>query len=152
MDRSACQRELAISCAALRRNIRPGYCVFRKHFSRCSPPSSSGENADDSRKDAAWCISARESRWKESMKRCLLQVAISLNCAMCLFGQTKPAADLIIQNARIWTVDPSRTEADAVAILGDRIVAVGSSPQVDAWRGSHTRVIDAAGKRLLPGF
>ena len=34
----------------------------------------------------------------------------------------------------------------------DRIVAVGSNQQVDAWRGPHTRVVDAAGKRLLPGF
>ncbi len=69
-----------------------------------------------------------------------------------VFAQSKPAADLIIRNARIWTVDPSRPEAEAVAILGDRIVAVGSNAEVDAWRGPATRVLDAAGKRLLPGF
>ncbi len=86
------------------------------------------------------------------MKRCFLQVVMVLGCALSTFAQTKPAADLIIQNARVWTVDPSRPEADAVAILGDRIVAVGSSQQVDAWRGPHTRVVDAGGKRLLPGF
>jgi predicted amidohydrolase YtcJ len=86
------------------------------------------------------------------MKRCSLQLALMFACAMCLFAQTKPSADLIIHNARIWTVDPSRPEADAVAILGDRIVAVGSSQQVDAWRGANTRVVDAAGRRLLPGF
>src|SRR5580658_855713 len=45
MDSSACRREAATSYAALRRNIRPDCCVLRKHFSRCSPPSSSGENA-----------------------------------------------------------------------------------------------------------
>src|SRR6266481_4402930 len=86
------------------------------------------------------------------MKRCFLQVAIVLACALCLFAQTKPAADLIIQNARVWTVNPSRPEAEAVAILDDRIVAVGSRQHVDAWRGPNTRVVDAAGKRLLPGF
>ena len=86
------------------------------------------------------------------MKRCFLQVVMVLGCALCTFAQTKPAADLIIQNARVWTVDPTRPEADALAILGDRIVAVGSSQQVDAWRGPHTRVVDAGGKRLLPGF
>ena len=86
------------------------------------------------------------------MKRCFLQVVMVLGCALCTFAQTKPAADLILQNARVWTVDPTRPEADAVAILGDRIVAVGSSQQVDAWRGPHTRVVDAGGKRLLPGF
>ncbi len=37
-------------------------------------------------------------------------------------------------------------------MLGDRIVAVGSNDEVEAWRGLHTRVIDAAGKVLLPGF
>ena len=86
------------------------------------------------------------------MKRCFLHIVAVLACSVCLCAQTKPAADLIIQNARVWTVDPSRPEADAVAILGDRIVAVGSTVQVDAWRGPQTRVVDAAGKRLLPGF
>jgi predicted amidohydrolase YtcJ len=86
------------------------------------------------------------------MKRCLPRLVIVVACALSLFAQTKPAADLIIQNARVWTVDPSRPEADAIAVLGDRIVAVGSSAQVDAWRGPNTRVVDAAGKRLLPGF
>jgi predicted amidohydrolase YtcJ len=86
------------------------------------------------------------------MKQCSLLLSVVLALAVCVFGQTQPAADLIIQNARVWTVDSSRPEAEAVAVLGDRIVAVGSSLQVDAWRGPHTRVIDAGGKRLLPGF
>jgi hypothetical protein len=93
---------------------------------------------------------------RESMKRSFLPAAIVFGCALgCpfgLFAQTKPAADLIIQNAHIWTVDPSLPEAEAVAILGDRIVALGSSAQVDAWRGPQTHVIDVGGKRLLPGF
>lgn len=42
--------------------------------------------------------------------------------------------------------------AQAVAVLGDRIVAVGASADVDAWRGPNTRVVDAGGKLLLPGF
>jgi predicted amidohydrolase YtcJ len=86
------------------------------------------------------------------MKRCLLQVVFVFGCALGLFAQTKPAADLVIENAHIWTVDSALPEAEAVAILGDRIVAVGSNQQVEAWRGSKTRVEDASGKRLLPGF
>ncbi len=85
------------------------------------------------------------------MKACLTVLAI-VAISFCAFGQTKPAADLIIQNARIWTVDPSQPEAEAVAILGERIVAVGPGPQVESWKGAHTRVVDAGGKRLLPGF
>jgi predicted amidohydrolase YtcJ len=67
-------------------------------------------------------------------------------------AQSRPTADLIITNAEIWTVDKSLPMAQAVAILGDRIVAVGSSADVDAWRGPNTHVVDAGGKLLLPGF
>jgi predicted amidohydrolase YtcJ len=67
-------------------------------------------------------------------------------------AQSKPAADLIITHGKIWTVDPARPTAQSVAVLGDRIVAVGSDAEVAAWRGPQTRVIDAGGKLVLPGF
>ena len=67
-------------------------------------------------------------------------------------SQERPAADTIITNANVWTVDRNHPRAEAVAILGQRIAAVGSSVEMDAWRGPQTRVIDAAGKLLLPGF
>ena len=86
------------------------------------------------------------------MKRYFLQVVVALAFALCATAQTNPAADLIIQNARVWTVDRSQPEAQAVAILGDRIVAVGSSQQVGRWRGPDTRLVDAGGRRLMPGF
>jgi hypothetical protein len=63
-----------------------------------------------------------------------------------------PAADLIIEHARIWTVNPAQPEAQAVAVLDGRIVAVGSDAQAAPWRGARTQVVDAQGKRLLPGF
>ncbi len=69
-----------------------------------------------------------------------------------LDAQSRPTADLIIRNARIWTVDKNHPTAQAVAVLRDRIVAVGSNDEIGAWRGAQTRVIDAAGKLLLPGF
>lgn len=62
------------------------------------------------------------------------------------------AADLVILHAKIWTVDSRQPEAQAVAIIGERIVAVGSDREIEAWRGPATRVVDAGGKRLLPGF
>ncbi len=68
------------------------------------------------------------------------------------FAQTRPSAELIVTNARIWTVDSSHPRAEAVAVIGDRIVAVGANAEVDEWRGPGTKVIDAAGKLLLPGF
>jgi len=69
-----------------------------------------------------------------------------------LRAQSRLAADLIIRNANIWTVDKSHPTAEAVAVLADRIVAVGSNDAVETWHGPHTRVIDASGKMLLPGF
>lgn len=51
---------------------------------------------------------------------------VALVCVVPVWGQSSGvAADLIIRNANIWTVDPSRPEAEAVVVLGDRIVAVG---------------------------
>jgi predicted amidohydrolase YtcJ len=67
-------------------------------------------------------------------------------------AQSKPAADLIIANAKVWTGDKSRPNAQAVAILGDRIVAVGTNDEAEGWRGPRTKIIDAHGKLLLPGF
>ena len=67
-------------------------------------------------------------------------------------GDSKPAADLIIRDARIWTVNPAQAQAEAVAILNGRITAVGSDDAVLLWRGPNTRVVDAKGNRLLPGF
>src|SRR4051812_23992181 len=71
--------------------------------------------------------------------------------APCL-AASGPAADLIITNAKVWSVDKSMPTAQAVAVIGEYIVAVGSNADVDAWRGPKTRQIDAQGKLLLPGF
>jgi predicted amidohydrolase YtcJ len=60
--------------------------------------------------------------------------------------------NLIIVNANIHTMDPGRPHADAVAISGNRIAALGSSDEIRALAGSDTRVIDAGGRLVLPGF
>jgi predicted amidohydrolase YtcJ len=78
--------------------------------------------------------------------------ALSLILPGGLWSQAKPAADLIVTNAKIWTVDKTRPQAEALAVLGERIVAVGSAADVDAWHGPQTKVLDAHGKLLLPGF
>ena len=67
-------------------------------------------------------------------------------------AQPKPTATLIITNAAVYTVDKQHPTADAVAIIGDRIVAVGSSAEIDVWHGPETKVIDARRKLVLPGF
>ena len=79
-------------------------------------------------------------------------VACALLLAANSAAQQRPSADLIISNAKVWTVDPSKPTAEAVAVLADRIAAVGSNAEIDAWRGANSKVIDAGGKLLLPGF
>src|SRR4051812_38368970 len=81
-----------------------------------------------------------------------MRLLIALFLSSFTFAQQRPAADVIITNAKIWTVDANRPQAEAVAIIGPRIVALGSSAEMDAWRGAETNVIDAAGKLVLPGF
>lgn len=86
------------------------------------------------------------------MNRFVLTAMFCVLVLICTAEAQKPEADLIITNARVWTVDRSQPEAQAVAVLGDRIVAVGAAADVAAWRGPHTKVIDAGGKLVLPGF
>ena len=61
-------------------------------------------------------------------------------------------ADLIIRNARVWTGDSARPRAEALAVRGERILAVGSNAEVDRHRSPRTRVIDAGGRLVTPGF
>ena len=82
-----------------------------------------------------------------------LQVLLYLTgWAGLLWGQGRPAASLMVTNANVYTVDRQHVKAEAVAVIGDRIVAVGSTAEIDLWRGPETKVIDARGKLLLPGF
>ena len=61
-------------------------------------------------------------------------------------------ADLVLTGGHVHTVDPARPRAEAVAVGGERIVAVGSAADVADWIGRRTRVVDLAGRLLLPGF
>lgn len=63
-----------------------------------------------------------------------------------------PSADLIITNARLLTMDKAAMRAEAIAIKGNRILAVGSNADVQAMKGSHTRVIDAQMNTVMPGI
>jgi predicted amidohydrolase YtcJ len=82
----------------------------------------------------------------------LLLIPIALVAAAAGAAEARPAADLVLTNARVWTGDPRRPEAEAMAVLGERIVTIGTRAEVDAWRGPRTRLIDARGRRVLPGF
>ena len=61
-------------------------------------------------------------------------------------------ADLIIKSARIYTMDGTRPLAEAVAAMGDRILAVGSNNDIKVLEGPNTKIIDGTGTTVTPGF
>ena len=62
------------------------------------------------------------------------------------------AADLILTNGVVYTVDAGRSRREAVAIRDGRIAAAGGVAAVTALKGPHTEVVDLAGRLVLPGF
>ena len=61
-------------------------------------------------------------------------------------------ADLVLRNGKIVTVDPGRPHAEAIAVRGDTILAVGSNKEIAPYVGEKTQVIELAGKLTIPGF
>ena len=79
----------------------------------------------------------------------LTGVAGALACAR----PARLAADVVITRARVWTTgNGAAPDATAIAIIGDRIVDVGGADDIERWRGPNTTVVDAEGRRLIPGF
>ena len=76
--------------------------------------------------------------------------------ASTLLALPKPAADraptVILTGGRVFTSDPDRPWAEAVAVRGDRIAAVGKSAEIEKLAGPKTRRIDLAGRVVVPGF
>ena len=62
------------------------------------------------------------------------------------------APDLVILNAAVHTMDPARPTAEALAVLGHRIAALGTTAEIRALAGPRTRILDAHRKLVLPGF
>ena len=62
------------------------------------------------------------------------------------------AADLILTGGRVLTMDPSRPRVTALAVRGDRLLAVGTDGEIEALAGPATERIDARGRTVVPGF
>ena len=70
-------------------------------------------------------------------------------------GQASSAASgpgLLLVNARVITLEPAQPRAEAVAVRGESIAAVGSRPEASRLAGPDAQVIDCQGKTLVPGF
>jgi predicted amidohydrolase YtcJ len=85
------------------------------------------------------------------MSRALLLLLVPAIVAAQQQPQQQPA-DLIVSNARIYTVDESHPLADAMAVRGGKVQFVGSTRAAMALRGASTRVIDLNGRTVIPGM
>ncbi len=82
----------------------------------------------------------------------LSALAIAGASVLAACGSSTETATLVLTNGRIVTVDSSVPEAQAVAIIGDRIAAVGSVEDIQPYIGDATEVIDLQGRLAIPGF
>jgi predicted amidohydrolase YtcJ len=69
-----------------------------------------------------------------------------------LAAEPSAPADLVLTNGVVHTVDPRRPQAEALAVRGERIVAVGTNAEATALVGPRTRVMDLQGRTVVPGF
>lgn len=76
----------------------------------------------------------------------LVAVLIFAGCA------NRPQADWIIFGGTIYTVEDAQPTVEAVAVKGDKILALGTRAQVNEYKGAETRLLDLQGKTLMPGF
>jgi predicted amidohydrolase YtcJ len=83
-----------------------------------------------------------------------VSLAVAALCAAPLAATAPPpkAADLLFTNGAVYTLDAARSSARALAVRGGRIMYVGTAAGAKAFQGPTTRVVDLAGKMLLPGF
>ena len=85
--------------------------------------------------------------WKRIVR--LLQ---TMSVASLLAACGTAPADLVLRNGKVVTVDEAVPEAEAVAVTGDRIIAVGSDEEISDHIGGATEVIDLQGRLVIPGF
>src|ERR1700680_1203826 len=75
-------------------------------------------------------------------------ISLALFCTALALAQ----ADLVLRNGKVGTMDPDHPVAQAIAALGDTILAVGSDADMKTITGPNTKVIDLGGKLAIPGF
>jgi predicted amidohydrolase YtcJ len=92
----------------------------------------------------------RTSALRRSLQTLLLLLGtVSMSSAQ---GLVVAPADIIVLHGRVYTENPKQPWAQAVAMRGSKIVAVGDDPEIEKMRGMGTKVINAGGKLVLPGF
>jgi predicted amidohydrolase YtcJ len=88
----------------------------------------------------------------ESLMRAFTIAAFALTLAAATPAAAQAPADIILVNGKIVTVDDRFTIAEAIAIRGQRIVAVGSNAEIEKLKGPQTRTIALNGRTVIPGL
>jgi len=89
---------------------------------------------------------------KEAVMRIPLSVACCLIAACASQRRADEAAEVVFENGNFITLDPGAPQAEAVAVRGERIVAVGSREEIEKYRGDETEVVDLKGLTVVPGL
>jgi predicted amidohydrolase YtcJ len=84
--------------------------------------------------------------------RSLVRIVTALALASLGVSHARAAVGAVYVNGTVITVDASNRIAQAVAVTGDRVPAVGSDAEIQAPAGPGTWLVDLAGKTLVPGF
>jgi len=77
---------------------------------------------------------------------------VALATALTMTAAAPAPAELVLLSAKIWTGDPARPEAEALAVRGGRIVAVGRDEEIARLKGEKTVVLDGKWRRAVPGL
>ena len=85
------------------------------------------------------------------MRRSL--IFLTLLAVILLNGCAKPPADLILTGGEIYTMESDQPWAESVVITGNKIAAVlAKGENIESYKGPNTRVVDLAGRFVVPGF
>src|SRR5213594_3625168 len=91
-------------------------------------------------------VGTRVSRW--SARAVLALLPLAAGCG----APRPPEADLVLRNAKVYTVNPAQPWAEAVAVRDGRILSTGKEADILRSVSQRTRVLDVGGRLVLPGF
>jgi predicted amidohydrolase YtcJ len=93
----------------------------------------------------------RARMWR-AMGMGLALVAAATACETGIAGGGSDTADLILTGGTVWTGNDAQPRAEAVAVRGNRVIAVGSASEIARMQGADTRVVELDGRFVSPGF
>ena len=82
----------------------------------------------------------------------VITVILSIISVKPTLSQTQSKADLVVKNANVYTMDAVRSWKQALAVKDGRLVFIGNNTNIKTWIGQRTKVVDAGGRLILPGF